>query len=158
MTKYEIYCALRDEKGVKDKNVADALGITRSTFSDWKSGRSEPKADKMIRIAEYFGVSYSYLMGLTTDKTTPRSKFDINATVDLITDNVMDQMEKDIAEGKIDIAAEIAFLIQDDTYIDVCKTPDQIKKAFRLFALYQKLDPSAQKAFETLLKKAQSDV
>ena len=40
---YEIYCKLRDEKGCKDADVAKATGITKSTFSDWKNGRSKPK-------------------------------------------------------------------------------------------------------------------
>lgn len=98
MTKYEIYCALRDEKGVKDKTVADAVGITRSTFSDWKSGRSEPKADKMIRIAEYFGVSYSYLMGLSPERNTPKGMIDLTPTIDLIVQNEMESYESDLAE------------------------------------------------------------
>ena len=29
---YEIYCKLRDSKGMKDSDVAKATGITKSTF------------------------------------------------------------------------------------------------------------------------------
>lgn len=39
----EFNCKLRDSKGVKDSNVDKSTGITKSTFSDWKSGRSKPK-------------------------------------------------------------------------------------------------------------------
>ncbi|MBQ8331898.1 MAG: helix-turn-helix domain-containing protein [Clostridia bacterium] len=42
--------------------VAKSTGISASTFSDWKSGRSVPKADKLMRIAEHFGVSLEYLL------------------------------------------------------------------------------------------------
>lgn len=42
--------------------VSKATGIAQSTFSDWKSGRSSPKADKLKKIAEYFGVSVGYLL------------------------------------------------------------------------------------------------
>lgn len=59
---YEIYCKLRDFRGVKDADVVRATGITKSTFSDWKSGRSEPKRDKLQKIADYFEVSLDYLM------------------------------------------------------------------------------------------------
>lgn len=59
---YEIYCKLRDEKGCRDADVAKGTGITKSTFSDWKSGRSTPKNDKLQKIADYFGVSLEYLM------------------------------------------------------------------------------------------------
>lgn len=58
---YEIYCKLRDEKGVKDADVAKATGITKSTFSDWKNGRSKPKDEKLLKIAEYFEVTLDYL-------------------------------------------------------------------------------------------------
>lgn len=59
---YEKYAALRDEKGVTDYRVADETGITKSTFSDWKSKRSSPKIDKLKKIADYFGVSIEYFL------------------------------------------------------------------------------------------------
>lgn len=58
---YEIYCKLRDAKGMKDADVARETGITKSTFSDWKNGRSTPKDAKMQKIADLFGVSVEYI-------------------------------------------------------------------------------------------------
>lgn len=60
---YEIYCKLRDRRGLKDADVVRETGITKSTFSDWKSGRSNPKNDKLQKIADYFDVSLDYLTG-----------------------------------------------------------------------------------------------
>lgn len=51
--------------------VSKATGISGATFSDWKSGRSTPKADKLKRIADHFGVSLEYLLGGTD---TPRAE------------------------------------------------------------------------------------
>lgn len=31
-------------------------------FSDWKSGKSCPKADKIKKLADYFGVSIEYFL------------------------------------------------------------------------------------------------
>ena len=59
---YEIYCKIRDERGLKDSDVSKGTGITKSTFSDWKSGRSNPKKDKLLKIASFLGVSVDYLM------------------------------------------------------------------------------------------------
>lgn len=53
---YEKYMVFRDEKGVTDYAVAQATGICASTFTDWKSGRSKPKVEKLVKIAEYLGV------------------------------------------------------------------------------------------------------
>ena len=59
---YEIYCKLRDSLGLKDADIVKATGITKSTFSDWKSGRSKPKQEKLQKIADFFSVSLEYLM------------------------------------------------------------------------------------------------
>lgn len=64
---YKKYAALRDEKGVTDYKVSVKTGITKSTFSDWKSGRSEPKLDKLKKIADYFGVSINYFLDDTKE-------------------------------------------------------------------------------------------
>ena len=60
---YERYLRLKERHGVSDYAVAKACGIGQSTFTDWKNGRSTPKADKLKKIADYFGVSLEYLMG-----------------------------------------------------------------------------------------------
>lgn len=67
---YKIYCKLRDERNLKDADVVRETKITKSTFSDWKSGRSNQKQDKLQKIADYFGVTLDYLMtGVEKDNT-----------------------------------------------------------------------------------------
>ena len=68
MTKYEKYCKLRNAKKMKDSNIAALTGIGKSTFSDWKSGRSEPKNDKLQRIADCLGVSVAYFTDDNSDE------------------------------------------------------------------------------------------
>lgn len=43
--------------------VSKETGIAASTFSDWKNGRSCPKAEKLMKIAAFFGVSLDELLG-----------------------------------------------------------------------------------------------
>lgn len=59
---YGKYVKLRDQKEVTDYRVSEDTGITKSTFSDWKSGRSKPKIDKLKILADYFGVSIEYFL------------------------------------------------------------------------------------------------
>lgn len=59
---YEVYAKLRDDKGLSDYKVAQDLGFSRSTLSQWKAGTHQPKADKLQKLADYFGVSLDYLM------------------------------------------------------------------------------------------------
>lgn len=42
--------------------LAKDLDFQQSTLSDWKSGRSKPKVDKLTKIAEYFGVDVQYFV------------------------------------------------------------------------------------------------
>ena len=57
---YKKYAALRDKANVTDYRVASDTGITKSTFTDWKTGRSKPKFDKLLLLAKYFDVPVEY--------------------------------------------------------------------------------------------------
>ena len=94
---YEIYCKLRDSNGLKDADIVRETGITKSTFSDWKSGRSNPKQDKLQKIADFFGVTIDYL---TTGKEpaykmertlTAKDKRDITKILDQTREQLMSQ-------------------------------------------------------------------
>ena len=62
MDLYKKYQELRDKRGLTDYRVSEDTGITRSTFTDWKLGRSAPKVEKLMKLAEYFGVSIEYFL------------------------------------------------------------------------------------------------
>lgn len=64
---YGRYDDLRRERGLSNYQVAKATGISQSTLSDWKNGKSTPKNDKLLILAEFFGVSMDYLLGLSND-------------------------------------------------------------------------------------------
>ena len=51
------------ERGKKQKELTDFLGITPNAFTDWKSGRIRSYTKHLPRIAEFFGVSVDYLVG-----------------------------------------------------------------------------------------------
>ena len=59
---YEKYVELRDKKGVTDYRVSKDTGITKSTFTDWKNGRSAPKVEKLALLAKYFDVPIEYFI------------------------------------------------------------------------------------------------
>ena len=59
---YQKYCKLRDEKEITDYQVSVETGITKSTFTDWKTGRSKPGIEKLYKIAQFFGVPLEYFL------------------------------------------------------------------------------------------------
>lgn len=72
---YEIFEQLLQKYGVSAYKVAQATGVTQSTLSDWKRGRSTPKSENMKKLADYFGVSIDYLMtGKEGNEKEPKLK------------------------------------------------------------------------------------
>ena len=65
---YEIFERLLQSPNVTAYQVSKATGISQSTLSDWKNGRSVPKMDKMQKIADYFSVTVDYLLGAEKEK------------------------------------------------------------------------------------------
>ncbi len=72
---YAIFEQLLKNRGETVYRVSKATGISGSTFSDWKSGRSTPKADKLARIADYFSVSLDQLLGTESGRSMTEAGF-----------------------------------------------------------------------------------
>lgn len=64
VTLYERLCLLCKQKGVSGGKMCADLGLSRSVMTDLKSGRKKGfSAEIAQKIATYFGVSISYLLG-----------------------------------------------------------------------------------------------
>lgn len=59
---YKKFKQLLEERNITAYRVWKDTGIPQSTLSDWKSGRSTPKVDKLIKIANYFEVPLEELL------------------------------------------------------------------------------------------------
>lgn len=59
---YKKFVELLQKKQITPYQVSKATGISQSTLSDWKTGRAKPKADKLLKLAEYFGVTVDYFL------------------------------------------------------------------------------------------------
>ncbi len=58
---YENFKKLLEEKKLTSYRVSKETGIAQSTLSDWKNGKSSPKIDKLIKIADYLNVDVKIL-------------------------------------------------------------------------------------------------
>lgn len=83
---YEIYQKLRDERGLKDSDVAREASVSKSTFSDWKVGRSKPGIKKLQKIADFFGVTVDYLMTGKEEDKKDNSVIDIKDELERMRD------------------------------------------------------------------------
>lgn len=55
--------AHRDELGLTQAELADRLGLTYSSVSQWESGRATPRTPILRQLAELFGTTVADLMG-----------------------------------------------------------------------------------------------
>ena len=63
--------AHRDELGLTQAELADKLGLTYSSVSQWESGRATPRTPILRQLADLFDTTVAELMGETPDPVRP---------------------------------------------------------------------------------------
>ena len=53
----------RKQKGLSQEELAFRLGVSRQSVSKWESGQSTPELERIIEIADLFGISLDELIG-----------------------------------------------------------------------------------------------
>ena len=51
-----------DKSGKSQKEIADIIGVSTSTFNEWVKGKNYPRIDKIEKLANYFGILKSDLI------------------------------------------------------------------------------------------------
>lgn len=72
---YVAFEKILKEHGNTVYQVAKATGIAASTFTDWKNGRSCPKADKLMRIADFFDIGLDELIGTNEGRRSAEASY-----------------------------------------------------------------------------------
>ena len=54
----------RNEKGLTQPQVADAIQVPRATYANWEQGRREPDVNGIILLCKFYNVSADELIGL----------------------------------------------------------------------------------------------
>lgn len=94
---YEIFEQLLQRYGVSAYKVSKETGVTQSTLSDWKRGRSTPKTENMKKLADYFGVTVDYLMTGTDAPKQKESELTLKDERDIAKD--LDRIMGEIRKG-----------------------------------------------------------
>ena len=68
------------DRKVSQEKLADAIGAKRQTVASWLYGRTDPDADLLFNVAEFFNVSADYLLGLSD---IPATDPDIKAAAEI---------------------------------------------------------------------------
>lgn len=66
----EILKELREKKGFTQKQLAEALYLSKTTISQYENGTHTPSIETFIKLADIFDVSIDYLLGRTAMPVT----------------------------------------------------------------------------------------
>ena len=66
--------AIRMEHNLTQKNIADVLGVDRTTYTLYETGATSPSPDTLYKLSLMYDVTVGYLMGV--EENHPVQKFD----------------------------------------------------------------------------------
>ena len=60
---------LRNIRGISQIQLANKLGVTKQSVSNWENDNILPSIEMLVQIANFFKVSTDYLLGLDKKRT-----------------------------------------------------------------------------------------
>lgn len=102
----EVLKKLREESGITQKQLADAIGVSQQSINKYENHNIEPDIETLIRIADYFDTSVDYIIGHSDmrRKLEVTSPFELNNDESRIIDTYrkLTQKQKDCVYTVID--------------------------------------------------------
>lgn len=80
----------RERKGLSQKDIAEGIGVAKSTYSLYESGNREPNVQTIKKIADILNVSADELLGIDDEPQTIAAHFD----GDEYTEEELDEIKK----------------------------------------------------------------
>ena len=56
---------LRKSRGLSQATLAKDMSVSLGIICYWETGKSDPTAPKIVKVAKYFNVTADYLLGLS---------------------------------------------------------------------------------------------
>ena len=112
---------LIEETGKKRKSISEALDTSYATLSSYNQGIRKPKKENAQKLADYFGVSVAYILGIDEEKYAP-------SNLKIVTDSFktseitsvtpfksdMEKLKKGIELGEIHLSMPLNEVFSDD--------------------------------------------
>lgn len=88
-TRFSVYLRLlRESHGLKQKDIANKLGITRATYSHYENARLTPPADAFYKIGKIYNVPIEKLIRLSLIPLDPDSDPDFDPEILSLNDDL----------------------------------------------------------------------
>lgn len=115
----ELIKRLRKENGFTQKEIADRLGIDRTTYGKYETGDSNPDNKMLIAIAKLFEVSVAELLGVYEENKKPSTR-KIPLLGKIACGNPIEAIERpsDYVDVPEFVSADFALTCQGDSMIN----------------------------------------
>lgn len=108
---------LREKRNLTQPELGKIFNLSKQAISSYENGGSRPTQETLIKMAEFFDVDIYYLLGLSDDNTTYKSKQDAIII-----------HKKETSPQKIRLIKKILDLEDDDV--------DKVDKVADIFGIY----------------------
>lgn len=112
-TRYE---ELRSNKEKRQGDIAEILGVKRNTYSKWENEINDMPVDKANILANYYQVSFDYMLGLT--RNTMNISEDLTVNWKLFTERLV-KLRKDSKLSQEQISEKLGFAQQTYSHFEV---------------------------------------
>ena len=59
---------IREDRDIRQRQIAEYLNVSQNTYSQYENGVISLSAETAVKLAEFYGTSVDYLLGLTDEK------------------------------------------------------------------------------------------
>ena len=89
---------LRKKKGIQQKELAIAIGVSCPTVSGWESGKKDPSGERLKKLAEYFDVDELFILGYGLEHAIELDKAKAIPQTEQIVQYVLDRLNNTTPE------------------------------------------------------------
>lgn len=83
------------EKGISKKDFYEACDITSSAYSQWNTGKTEPRTAKLKEISNYLNIMYEWLaFGVGKKEKAPTPEGERDHAIDHIDDELKEYLDE----------------------------------------------------------------
>jgi transcriptional regulator with XRE-family HTH domain len=72
--KFERIKNLREDKDIKQRELAEYLNVSQNTYSQYENGVISLNAETLVKLAKFYDTSIDYLLGLTDERRPYKRK------------------------------------------------------------------------------------
>ena len=99
---------LRTERNISQKQLADAMEVSRQAVSKWENDLSTPDPAKMIRLADVLNTDLEYLTtGRVVVPSRPPIVLETVKTVEKVVEKPVVQVVEKIVERRVEVPVEV---------------------------------------------------